>query len=193
MQHNENIYYNYLSQFASILPKALVQNLNVTVQLQLEGDSGPDAEALRQQLEELWKQASVSLFVCLVSFYSRLMYFCTPPYTQLGTDYESCQIEFNQCVIQAMTKGSATTDCTDKMGAACSDVPLMVSGQINSGDTYGDIAAGLSGDGKWGGAKKHKRFQRAVRRLASDHAEAAKRDQNPVRRSGLELLSKHDF
>lgn len=60
LQHNENIYYNYLAQFASILPKTLVQNLNATVQLQLEGNTGPDAQALQAQLDELWKQASVS-------------------------------------------------------------------------------------------------------------------------------------
>lgn len=60
LQHNENIYYNYLAQFASILPKQLVLNLNTTVQAQLEGDDGPEAESMRQQLEEMWKQASVS-------------------------------------------------------------------------------------------------------------------------------------
>lgn len=93
-----------------------------------------------------------------------------------------------------MTKGSASTTCTDNMGAACKTVPPLVPGQIDSGDPYGDIATGLSGDGKWGGAaKKHKRFQRAVRRLASDHVEAAKRAQNPVRRSGLEMLSVHNL
>lgn len=93
-----------------------------------------------------------------------------------------------------MTKGSATTDCTDNMGSACKSVPPLVPGQIESGDPYGEIAAGLMGDGKWGGAaKRHKRFQRAVKRLAKDHVEAAKRAQNPIRRSGLELLSVHDL
>lgn len=65
LQHNENIYYNYLAQFASILPKTLVQNLNTTVLAQLEGEDGPEAESLKQQLEQLWQQASVSLsFQC---------------------------------------------------------------------------------------------------------------------------------
>lgn len=93
-----------------------------------------------------------------------------------------------------MTKGTATTDCTAKMGAACSSIPSLVPGQVDSGNTYGDIALGLSGDGKWGGVgKRHKRFQRAVKKLASDHVQAAKRAQNPIRRSGLELLSNHDL
>jgi hypothetical protein len=59
--HNENVYYNYLAQFVSTLPKKLVENLNATVQAQLEDDSGPDAESLRQQLQALFHQASVSL------------------------------------------------------------------------------------------------------------------------------------
>lgn len=70
----------------------------------------------------------------------------------------------------------------------------MVPGQIDSGNPYGDIAAGLAGDGKWAGVgKRHERFQRAVRKIASDHVIAAKRAQNPVKRSGLELLSSHDL
>lgn len=92
-----------------------------------------------------------------------------------------------------MTEGTATTDCTDKMGAACQSVPSLVPGQLDSGDPYGDITGELSGDGKWGGAARHKRFQRAVKKLTSDHIAAAKRAQNPVRRSGLELLSVHDL
>lgn len=92
-----------------------------------------------------------------------------------------------------MTKGTSTTTCTQKMGAACKEVPSSVPGQIDSGTPYGDIAAGLTGDGKWGGAARHKRFQRAVRKIANDHAAASKRGMNPVRRSGLELLSVHDI
>lgn len=79
------------------------------------------------------------------------------------------------------------------MGAACAKIPGSVPDQIDSGSPYGGIAAGLMGDGKWGGAAKHKRFSRAVKRLADSHAAAAKRGMNPVRRSGLELLSVHEF
>lgn len=88
-----------------------------------------------------------------------------------------------------MTEGSVTTSCYDSKGSACQALPALAPGQIESGNPYGEIAKGLAGAGGFGGAKRHKRFARAVKKLADDHAVARKRSQNPVPRSGLELMA----
>lgn len=64
LNHNKNIYYNYLAQFVSILPKAIVQDLNDTVTADLESASYANADELRSQLDTLWKDASVSAGMC---------------------------------------------------------------------------------------------------------------------------------
>jgi hypothetical protein len=91
-----------------------------------------------------------------------------------------------------MTKGTVTTSCTDKKGPACQSLPVMAPGQIDTGSQLGDIAAGLTGDGHWFGiTKRAQRFNRAVSRLAKDHAVFARKRQNPVARSNIELMSEH--
>lgn len=85
LQHNANIVRNYLAQFASTLPKVLVQNLNATVQASLKDDQGVEAQALRNELQALWEQAS------------------------LGSEYEACELQFIDCVVATAVAGSATT------------------------------------------------------------------------------------
>lgn len=85
LQHNANIVRNYLAQFASTLPKVLVQNLNATVQASLQDDQGVEAEALRDELQALWEQAS------------------------LGSEYEACELQFIDCVVATAVSGSAST------------------------------------------------------------------------------------
>merc|ERR1712093_632235 len=137
LDHNKNVYYNYLAQFVSTLPKVLVQSLNSTVEGTLESGTYANADSLRSQIEDLFATAS------------------------LGTEYEACEREFTDCVVAAMVAGTATTTCTENKGTACQNLPPLAAQPIDSSSPYGGIAAGLQGAGQLG-SKKHRRSSRRV-------------------------------
>lgn len=139
LQSNANVVRNYLAQFVSTLPKVLVEALRTTVESQLHGDTGPEAESLRADLQSLFERAS------------------------LGTEYESCEREFIDCTIQAMVAGTATTVCYEQRGPACQALPELSPEALDDpSNPYADIIAGLPGAGGWGGARR-----RAARRAAN--------------------------